>query len=161
MFLSCWLCSGALPWLLPFLNGYGINLLCIGVTPSTIAIDAFSHFGDVSPYHHQQNQPTLHIQQAFQFPSGPPPVPPPMAPSNDTIPNRATVIPPLNLSMESLTPYADEDITVTSGYDGGGRSPAATTPGHVPLIQIEPESGRINYTLQQSDTNTPPELKRR
>ncbi|KAI6190385.1 PAS fold and Ion transport and Cyclic nucleotide-binding domain containing protein [Aphelenchoides bicaudatus] len=89
-----------------------------GVTPSTIAIDAFSHFGDVSPYHHQQNQPTLHIQQAFQFPSGPPPVPPPMAPSNDTIPNRATVIPPLNLSMESLTPYADEDITVTSGYDG-------------------------------------------
>jgi hypothetical protein len=66
------------------------------------------------------------------------------------------VVPPLNLSMESLTPYADEDITVTSGYEDG-RSPA-TPPGHLPLIQIEPESGRIPFP---GDTNTPPELRRR
>jgi hypothetical protein len=72
-------------------------------------------------------------------------------------PNRTAIVPPLNLSMESLTPYADEDVTVISGYDGG-RSPVAS-PGHVPLIQIEPESGRMSYTLQ-GDTNTPPELRR-
>lgn len=76
--------------------------------------------------------------------------------SSGAIPIRTAIVPPLNLSMESLTPYADEDISVVSGYEGG-RSPAS--PGHVPLIQIEPESGRMSYTLQ-SDTNTPPELRR-
>ncbi|KAI6225500.1 PAS fold and Ion transport and Cyclic nucleotide-binding domain containing protein [Aphelenchoides fujianensis] len=86
----------------------------------------------------------------------PPPVPPPL-PHAPLTPTRTAVVPPLNLSMESLTHFVDDDITIASGYDAVGRTPI-TSGGHLPLIHIEPESGRI--LPPPIPDESPPEIRR-
>jgi hypothetical protein len=86
-----------------------VYFVCTGTTPSTIAL------GDVSPYFHQNSNTlqTHNYQEQLIGSGNPPAIPPPMASTNLTgsTPNRTAIVPPLNLSMESLTPYVDEDIT--------------------------------------------------
>lgn len=130
-----------------------------GATPSTLALDNVSQYDDTSPFfmgpppplpgaspaktgndyqqHNQLHQPYrgTNIAQTGNHGGG----------GAVDLPSRTAVVPPLNLSMESLTPYADEDITVTSGYDPrtGALSPLAGGGGgsaHLPLINIQPES---------------------
>ncbi|KAI6237630.1 PAS fold and Ion transport and Cyclic nucleotide-binding domain containing protein [Aphelenchoides besseyi] len=127
-----------------------------GATPSTLPIDSYSHVGDISPC---QFTPS---NQLVVGSDKPPPIPPSLPPAVVT-PTRTAVVPPLNLSMESLTPYVDDDITINSGYDATiGRTPITSG---LPLINIEPtDSSRVMpppIPVDEISDNTPPEIRRR
>ncbi|CAD5232713.1 unnamed protein product [Bursaphelenchus xylophilus] len=124
-----------------------------GGTPSTLPMDTYSQYGDVSPYHLPVTTQAPALTTSTASRADPPPN------------TRTAVVPPLNLSMESLTPYADEDITVTSGYDAQTGAISPISPGHVPMINIQPESGRPTLsersTSSQHTDESPPERPRR